>query len=160
MDGKQKGICRTDQILTKNKRSEERKRIMKKKSERNRQIYEKHVKGVSVVSLSAEYGISEKTVEDIINKTRQRSQGFREDKLMEDAEGKKKELDRIRKIRVGDVVKVRHNTVDAMGYKCTKVLTGAVIYKDDTIVAVQGEFYRESFSVFDLASDLMEYIPS
>ena len=79
---------------------------------------------------------------------------------MEDAEGKKKELDRIRKIRVGDVVKVRHNTVDAMGYKCTKVLTGAVIYKDDTIVAVQGEFYRESFSVFDLASDLMEYIPS
>ncbi len=134
---------------------------MKKKSERNRQIYEKHEKGVSVVSLSAEYGISEKTVEDIINKTRQRSrEGFREDKLMEDAEGKKKELDRIRKIRVGDVVKVRHNTVDAMGYKCAKVLAGAVIYKDDTIVAVQGEHYRESFSVFDLASDLIEYIPS
>ena len=47
-----------------------------------------------------------------------------------------------------------------MGYKCKKVLTGVVIYKDNMIIAVQGENYPESFSVFDLASDLMEHIPS
>lgn len=144
----------------KNQNGKKGKRIMKKKSERNRQIYRKYERGISTVSLSAEYGISKETVKDIVNKERNRSRGFREDELLEDAKEKKKELDRIRKIRVGDVVKVRHNTVDAMGYKCTKVLTGAVIYKDNTIVAVQGECYRESFSVFDLASDLTEHIPS
>lgn len=133
---------------------------MKKKSERNRQIYGKYKKGISVVSLSAEYGISKETVKDIVNKERNRSRGFREDKLLEDAEEKKKELDRIRKIRVGDVVKIKHDSVDTMGYKCTRVFTGVVIYKDNTIVAVQGENYPESFSVFDLASDLMEHIPS
>lgn len=134
---------------------------MKKKSERNRQIYGKYKKGISVVSLSAEYGISKETVKDIVNKERNRSRGFRpEDKLLEDAEEKKKELDRIRKIRVGDVVKIKHDAVDAMGNKCSKAFTGAVIYKDNTIVAVQGENYPESFSVFDLASDLMEHIPS
>lgn len=143
------------------KRSKGRKRIMKKKSERNRQIYRKYERGISIVSLSAEYGISKETVKDIVNKERHRARGFRrEDKLLEDAEEKKKQFDRIRKIRVGDVVKVKHDAVDAMGYKCTKVLTGVVIYKDNMIIAVQGENYPESFSVFDLASDMMEHIPS
>lgn len=144
----------------KNQNGKKGKRIMKKKSERNRQIYRKYERGISAVSLSAEYGISKETVKDIVNKERNRSRGFREDKLLEDAEEKKKELDRIRKIRVGDVVKIKHDAVDTMGYKCTRVFAGVVIYKDNTIVAVQGENYPESFSVFDLATDLMEHIPS
>ena len=79
---------------------------------------------------------------------------------MEDAEEKKKELDRIRKIRVGDVVKVWHDTVDAMGCKCTKELTGEVISKNKSIVTVQGEHYTESFSFFDLESKMVEHIPT
>lgn len=134
---------------------------MKEMNERNQKICREFNEGVSIRSLASEYGISERTIEDIVNKERHRARkSRREDKLLEDAEEKKREFDRIRKIRVGDVVKVKHEAVDAMGYKCKKVLTGVVIYKDNMIIAVQGENYPESFSVFDLASDLMEHIPS
>ena len=133
---------------------------MKEMNERKQQICRKYNEGASIRSLSSEYGISERTIEDIINRTRRKQQDSVKDRLMQDAEGKKKELDQIRKIQVGDVVKVWHDTVDAMGNKCTDVLTGEVICKNKTLIAVQGEHYTESFSVFDLASNLVEHIPS
>lgn len=133
---------------------------MKEMNERNQQIYRKFNEGASIRSLSSEYGISERTIEDIINRTRRKQQDSVKDRLMQDVEEKKKELDQIRKIQVGDVVKVWHDTVDAMGNKCTDVLTGEVICKNKILIAVQGEHYTESFSVFDLASNLVEHIPS
>ncbi len=133
---------------------------MGKIAERNKQILMKYDEGASAGSLASEHGLSEKTVKDIINRTRRRQLGPGQDKLMDDINEKEKELDRIRKIRVGDIVKVRHDTIDAMGYKQKKPITGTVIHKNQAMITVRGAHYAESFSFFDLASDLVEHIPS
>lgn len=130
---------------------------MGKIAERNQEIIRKHRAGTPSGVLSAEYGLSKGTVARIISRT---ACDFGRDRLAEDAEEKEKEFDRFRKIRVGDVVRVMHDTTDAMGYRRRKALTGTVVYRDRIKVTVQGEHYAEAFSFFDLSSELVEHIPS
>lgn len=133
---------------------------MGKIAERNQQIFKKYEDGVSIGSLASEYGLAEKTIEHILAKIRQRSQDFGKDRLMDDADESAREVDRCRKIRVGDVVKVRHRSIDACGYKRINILTGPVIYRDGKMITVQGDHYAESFCLVDLVSDLVEHIPT
>lgn len=133
---------------------------MSKIKERNKQIYKKYEDGASIGSLSSEYGLAEKTIEHIVAKIRQRSQDFGKDKLLDDAEKKQQAVDQLRKIRVGDVVKVRHRSIDACGYKRINILTGPVIYRDGNMITVQGDHYAESFCMVDLVSDLVGHIPT
>ena len=133
---------------------------MSKIKERNEQIYKKYEDGVSIGSLASEYGVAEKTIEHIIAKIRQRSQDFGKDRLMDDADESARKVDQCRKIRVGDVVKVRHHSIDACGYKRINILTGPVIYRDGKMITVQGDYYAESFSMVDLVSGLVEHIPT
>lgn len=133
---------------------------MGKIAERNQEILKKYKKGTTIEVLSSEYKLSKKTINCIISRTGQPSKDFRKDKLLDDVDEKEKELDQIRKIQVGDIVKVRHKTIDAVGCKCTKIFTGAVIHKNRTMITVRGAHYAEAFSFFDLTSDLVEHIPS
>ncbi len=133
---------------------------MGKIAERNQEIFKKYEDGTTIEVLSSEYTLSEKTITYIISRTGQRFKDFEKDKLMDDIDEKERELDQMRKIQIGDLVKVRHKTIDAAGCKCTKILTGTVIHKNKKMITVRGVHYAESFSFFDLTSDLVEHIPS
>lgn len=133
---------------------------MGKIAERNREIFERYEDGTSAGELSSEYGLSEKTIVHIVSVTKQRSKDFGEDKLLTDADDNKRALDEIRKIQDGDIVKVRHDTIDAEGRKCQKIFTGTVIYTDNMMITVRGEHYAESFNLVDLTQELVEHIPS
>lgn len=66
----------------------------------------------------------------------------------------------MRKIKIGDVVQLRHSVFDSEGMVAQGLFTGTVIFKNRFFVTVQGDHYSESFLLHDLTQRLHSHFPA
>lgn len=132
--------------------------IRSKTKERNKEILERYNAGESVDNLASEYGLSDKTITYIVSKAKERE--FNRDERLDDDAKTKRLLSRLRKIRIGDVLWIQHNQLKENVTKSQNVFVGTVVYKNNYLITVRGDYYTESFQLIDLIDMLVDHIPS
>lgn len=132
--------------------------IRSKTKERNKEILERYNAGESVDNMASEYGLSDKTITYIVSKAKERE--FNRDERLDDDAKTKRLLSRLRKIRIGDVLRIKHNSFKENGTRSQNVFVGTVVYKNNHLITVRGDYYTESFQLIDLIDMLVDHIPS
>lgn len=130
-----------------------------KTAERNKEIYRRYLAGDSLESIASFFLLKPSFVRSVISEQKYRNRATRQEMVLESAFGLKKDLAKFRSIRIGDILQISHEVYNDGGLKANGLLTGTVIYKDNKIVTVQGDYYKESFQLFDLISKLQTHIP-
>lgn len=129
-----------------------------KTKERNKEILERYNAGEAIDNLASEYGLSDKTITYIVSKAKERE--FNRDERLDDDAKTKRLLSRLRKIRIGDVLRIKHNSFKENGTRSQNVFVGTVVYKNNHFITVRGDYYTESFQLIDLIDMLVDHIPS